>query len=61
MTKENIDYSIDKIEIDVIPLIEDKTPKIRFTSKDFSDETLSLIFKDIDKYFEKKGEELKKW
>jgi len=59
--KVKTDYAIDKIEIDVIPFIDDKTPKIRFTSLDLSDDTMSMIFQDIDKYLEKKLEELKKW
>ena len=48
------DYAINKLEIDVIPFIDDKIPMIRFTSKNLSDETISMIFKDIDKYFEEK-------
>ena len=50
------DYSIHRLEIDVIPFVEDKIPMIKFTAKNLSDETISIIFKDIDKYFEEKSE-----
>ena len=61
MTNKTIDYAIDKIEIDVIPMIKDKVPKIRFTSINLSDDTMTMIFQDIDKYFENKGKEMKRY
>jgi len=56
MTNKTIDYAIDKIEIDVIPIIKDRVPKIRFTSINLSDDTMTMIFQDIDKYFENKND-----
>ena len=61
MTNKTIDYAIDKIEIDVIPIIKDRVPKIRFTSINLSDDTITMIFQDIDKYFENKGKHIKKY
>jgi|APFre7841882654_1041346.scaffolds.fasta_scaffold158151_2 hypothetical protein len=53
MTKTN-DYYIDKICFKVVTQQEDKEQFITINSNDLSDQTLSFIFKDIDKKLEYK-------
>jgi len=53
MTKTN-DYYIDKICFKVVTQQDDKEQYITVNSNDLSDQTLSFIFKDIDKKLEYK-------
>ena len=53
MNKTN-DYYIDKICFKVVTQQEDKEQFITINSNDLSDQTLSFIFKDIDKKLEYK-------
>ncbi len=55
MKEFNLDYDIEAIHLPITLNYEDKIIKLTLDSDAISDETLHMIFEDIDKELEKRG------